>query len=498
MNSYSKQVIDMSNSAGMTVDESNEHQRRWTEKGKIAAAKHGNYDLTRMHLNFEIAPGGIVQPIDTSKSIPRRMKENLAARGIEDPNVRKKKEGKVPNRRTIAKFVFGGSRERMNQLAFGDQVVDLEPGADNSHLQRMPEIEQWALDVYRWVCDKWGEQNIIGFYVHLDEKNAHIHCSLLPINERNKFEFKGIFCGKNKVEMKERNRQLHTEFYEAVGRKWGLQRGEDINTTGAKHRTSEEYRRELRADCDHLEIEKARSRREYDEQQTELAKCQKRVKGLTTMIANLEDKKTELEAQLCDIEDALKAGGKTVAAASKEIDEVRAELNQVNAALADKQAKLDVAIRQLDDVQNEIDAQRQVSHLLKSKNVQMAEDLQQNHTPYLAFAAYGCSLPTISKVLAILTPEQRQRLDPNMLGFIDDLSSNGSKIFEIANLLCLGQLDTARTVAQNSGGAGGSPSDDNWWKRKPEEDENRYRWRMVFSAHLMLKPATTRRSIRRN
>ena len=45
----------------------------------------GNLDRSREHLNFEIV-GGKIQPIDKSKSIGQRLAENLAERGIKDPN----------------------------------------------------------------------------------------------------------------------------------------------------------------------------------------------------------------------------------------------------------------------------------------------------------------------------------------------------------------------------------------------------------------------------
>lgn len=34
----------------------------------------------------------------------------------------------------------------------------------------MPEIEKWAQDIYRFVADKYGEENIVSFIVHCDEK----------------------------------------------------------------------------------------------------------------------------------------------------------------------------------------------------------------------------------------------------------------------------------------------------------------------------------------
>ena len=219
-----RQVLDCSPSAGITTNQSNEHQRRWSEKNWERAAKNGNYDITRAHLNFEIARGGIVQPIDTSKSIPNRMRETLRVRGIADPNDEMKRKGKEPNRRTVVNIIFGGSRDRMHELAFGSQTVNLEHGADNSHITRCKDIEDWAKDIYRFACDKWGEDNIVGFYVHLDEKNPHIHCTLLPITQQNKFSYKELFAGSDKNDFRERTIQLHNELA-VVNEKWGLGRG---------------------------------------------------------------------------------------------------------------------------------------------------------------------------------------------------------------------------------------------------------------------------------
>lgn len=108
-------------------------------------------------------------------SIVQRFKDNLRNRGIEDPNEKKRKLGKEPNRNTIANIMLGGSREQMQKLAFGDQKVNLTKGADNRGLKRRKEIELWAKDMCNFVVKRFGEENIIAFVVHLDEKNT---CSL--------------------------------------------------------------------------------------------------------------------------------------------------------------------------------------------------------------------------------------------------------------------------------------------------------------------------------
>ena len=134
--------MDIKTSKGL-AQSSNEELRAWTDKGWEQAMREGNYDRSREHLNFEIQRGGIVTPIDKSRPLTRRMAENLASRGIKDPN-----EGlDEPRYRTVVNFIFGGSTDRMRELAFGNQEVDFESKKGNEHIRRMPEIEEWAKDI---------------------------------------------------------------------------------------------------------------------------------------------------------------------------------------------------------------------------------------------------------------------------------------------------------------------------------------------------------------
>ena len=46
---------------------------------------------------------------------------------------------------------------------------------------------------YAFMCKKFGEQNIAAFVVHMDEANPHVHCTVLPLTEKNRVSFKKIF-----------------------------------------------------------------------------------------------------------------------------------------------------------------------------------------------------------------------------------------------------------------------------------------------------------------
>lgn len=305
--------MDLMASKGITTAQSNEHLRNFSKeayKRKLSYA----FDPTREHLNFEVRNGGVVTPVDKKLSIPKRIKENLAARNIIDPNVGLDD----PKYRTIANFILGGSREQMHHLAFGDQQVNLEKGADNSHITRSPEIEKWAVDMYDFMSRKFGEKNIAAFIVHLDETNPHIHCTILPITEQNKFSWKVVMAGKSKFEFSQRMTNLHNELSE-VNKKYSLDRGDSIAETGRKHRTMGEYyaqkREELKGQVDSLKEDVAEQKKQISrnkvrlsEQEKEIKHGEARLKGLTTMIANLERHKSDLLHEIEKLEEDVKAG----------------------------------------------------------------------------------------------------------------------------------------------------------------------------------------------
>ena len=346
-----KQVLDVQVSKGITTAQSNEHLRDRSEKAEKYAMSKGNYDPTRKRLNFEIAPGGKIHPIDTSRSIPKRMADILSHRGIKDPN-----EGLLePKYRTVVNIIFGGSRQRMQELAFGTQQVDFEKGADNTRIERKRDIERWAKDVYSFVCGRYGEQNIAAFIVHLDELNPHIHCTLLPIKD-SRFAYKEIFAGKDKFEYSARMKQLHTDFFAEVNTKWGMSRGTSISETGARHRTTEEYRRMLSEECTTIEDNIKLHQQVLGELQSDIRLAERRVKGLTTMVSNLEKQKTEKETLLSAAEYNLKENKGNAAELAIQIQMLEKELQGIIRQLADKQEKLQTADRQLIELKKDMGA----------------------------------------------------------------------------------------------------------------------------------------------
>lgn len=471
--------MDIHASKGITVGQSNEHQRKWSEKGWDSAVNTGNYDRSREALNFEIRKGGVITPVDKRKSIPQLMAENLAERGIKDPN-----EGReTPKYRTVVNFILGGTRERMLEIAFGNQKVDLTKGADNSQIKRSPDIERWAQDMYRFASDKWGEENIVAFIVHLDETNPHIHMTLLPIDKDKKFAFKKMFAGKDKYEYKEIMLALHDELAK-VNEKWGLKRGNSIAVTGAKHRTTEEYRRDLTEQCTTLEGQIEENKKILKQLYDDIRFAEKRVKGLTTMTLNLEQRKEELEKEIATVNEELKNGKGNSEELHERIKKLDNDLQKVLDNLADKQAKLEHANEQLDELKSLKDKAKELTYQYEQQLRASTANLTQQVRFRLADVLLDDLIRDFKMILPTLSLDTKEAMSDSLL---QDMAEHGEEIIKCAIFLYANMVDQATNFAKGHGGGGGGS--DLPWGRKDDEDDRAWARRCLMMAHRMMKPS---------
>ena len=468
-----KQVMDMrSTTNGVSAQESDEQQRNWTKTQWEKKAKDSlsNYDPTRAKLNFEVVKGGIVQPIDTSKTIAQKMAENLAARGIKDPNAR---PGAVMKRRTVAQFIFGGNRERMHELAFGDQTVDLSKGADNSSITRCKDIEEWAKDVYRFMAKRFGEDNIISFYVHLDEKNPHCHCTLVPVDPvKNRISWKSVFGDGREAESANMTK-LHSELQEAVGEKWGLERGSNMAETKARHRSTEEYKRELVSEVCNLQSTR-------EELLKQIHRAEIKLKGISTMIANLQARKEAIQEQIDVIARQLEQSGADKEKLTWQMDELHKQMEGID-------EKLNVRYKMLDDANDTINTARARLSEMKREHVKMQEligkdkDMQSTVLQRNILMAYNKMLTnSVEPLLPTLSDHQQEILDNS--GY-NELTGNSYDVINCAMLLALEYIHAATNYAESHGG-GGSPGI-GWGRNKDEDDEHWWLRCVAQSAALM-------------
>ena len=546
--SGAKNVIDMRPGKGFTTSQSNEHLRRLADR-EAAKKAQWNYDPSREHLNFEIGRGGVVKEVDKSKSIHQRIEENLKARGIKDPNIPLITQGLDPKYRTVANFILGGNREVMRNLAFGNQKVDWEHGADNTELKRMPDIEAWAKDAYAFMCKKFGEQNIAAFVVHLDEANPHVHCTVLPISENNRISFKKVFLkgNDNKDALSKYMENLHTEYAEEVGLKYGMERGDSIKETGAVHRTTEEYRRKLWKDAQEKEEEVRENAKTIEQQNStitnqrgisaslnrEIKHSAARLKALATMIKNLETHKADLEQEIKKLNRDLAAGKISKEEADRKLSQINADIKKTEEKILDKTDKLKIAESKLHDAERrkaELDAKAHEAEEKRSseeqktalavektakaegkyqeikakyKEIAPAVNLKVSHEiGSLGFHMVALDMKSrLSKYDELrnsLSPSQRDFLDRTVGeifdgSLIENVAENSANLCSVAASLYLGYLDAATRIAQSSGGGGGPGTG---WGKRDDEDDLDFRRRCFGMAMKMMKPVKQNRVIR--
>lgn len=478
-----KQMMDFKPVKSIDANVSNEHQRYWSDELFERKAKNPdhNYDRSRTALNFQVGPGGVITTVDKSRRIGDRVEEIIKKHLRPDARVTA-----ISNRAVMA--VFGGNRERMREMAFGSQKLN-EYEETNGHLIRQPEIEQWAKDVYGFVCREFGEENIASFIVHLDETGPHAHCVFVPLTADGRLSSKEVLGGKNKIEAKQHMRDLHTRLAE-VNRKYGLDRGDDIQVTGARHRSTAEYNRNLHRENARLETLIDDNREQLRQLEDEIRKSERRVKGLTTMIANLERQEAELNDEKAQLELDIDNGAGDVSELLRRIADLENQLESTGQKLTDKRDKLRLADRQLAELQDELDAltekrddaQRDYSELTEKKQVQIRMRLTD--------AVFGRLVVDIRELFAAMPSELKANVDGE---FLTAIAEQPNEILKCAMYLFLGYLDGATQFAQSCGGGGSDTSLP--WGRKDDEDDRRFAYRCMMQAHKMLKPSLPKRGM---
>lgn len=494
-----KQVFDLREGKGMSAGQSTEHLRNYSVMDPDAK-KFGYYDPTRVNLNFEVGRGGVIKPVNKHYSIVQRFKDNLRRRGIEDPNEIKRKKGLEPNRNTVANIILGGSRDQMHKLAFGDQQIDLAKGADNRHVIRHPEIEKWAQDMYNYVARRFGEENIIAFVVHLDEKNPHVHCTLVPVNEKNKISYHDVF-GHDKEEARKTFLSLHNEVAE-INKQYGLERGTDINTTGARHRTSEEYWQWLKDRCGEMENNLQGKKDEFDFLNKEYRRMDIKVKGLSKMLENMKVSRNDIQEEIRQLEEDVKEGRSNSDEIRQQIQQLNKELEEVDKKMKDKKEKLDQASQQLemildqkadaqhkyDDLQRAINREQQTLNEMSSTRI-IEESQAQGWREFATEAQQRFG--NMDDYRQSLSYEERKHFDKiydDLIGgtILEDAAERGAEIIAVTAALYMGSIEQAMSFAQSRGGGGGSPG--TGWGRKPDEDDEAFRGRCFLMARMMMRP----------
>lgn len=431
----------------------NEAERRgWDEKRyqlkNADIDKNNHYNYSRKRLNFEIIKGGKIVPLG-SQSVPlhERLQHRLDELGFK-PYMDAKRPDQVsrnsPN--CTVGIIFSGDHDVLNRLAFGEQKLNTsDPNADHSKVVLQKGIYDWALDTYRFACEKWGEENVIGFDVHCDETSIHAHVQTVPVEqvrkrgrigskyihkdnpekvlstkewralpkeERDNYTkseaAKGVVervsyakvWGERAKDKSQYLSQLHTDYYNKVGHKYGLARGfsydelSEEEKRGRKHKNKVVLEAERQAKIALDKVEKYAVLATIDKKELTIpllnikAPVQEAMnavkKELAIPIPTIIGQKAWREERTTNINDAIKA---LVAAINAERDKQNEDVRKsVNKTYTYYMQNLNKQIEENKSLRAENDALKAENNIVKQRISQLDEKAVERVTTQLVYA----------------------------------------------------------------------------------------------------------------
>ena len=276
----------------------NEAERRgWDENvyrlKNADKEKNNHYNFSRKNLNFEIVKDGKIVPLGSN---PIPLHERIQMR-LDELRFKPYMDARHPDQvsknspNCTVGMIFSGDHDVLYDLAFGNQRIDTaNPDADHSHIVLQQGIYKWAKDTYDFACRKWGEENIISFAVHCDETSIHAHVQTIPVEKvKKRGRIGSKYVNKNNPDIvlstkewralpkEERDNytkqtaskdyvecvsyakvwgetrktkseylsQLHTDYHNEVGRKYGLARGIPYNELSEEEKRGRRHKNKV-------------------------------------------------------------------------------------------------------------------------------------------------------------------------------------------------------------------------------------------------------------
>ena len=176
------------------------------------STRNPQIDKSKTHLNYQTLP----YEKKYLSFIDERIKELAPKRKIKDDAV------------LITSFILGSDKEFF---------AGITPEAQKRFFD----------DCTEFFAERYGKENVVSAVVHLDESTPHLHFNLMPVTG-------GRLCAK---ELFDRTalRDLQTDFYEAVGKKYALERGKEGST--AKHLDTIAYKTKKMTEAAEAKIREA-------------------------------------------------------------------------------------------------------------------------------------------------------------------------------------------------------------------------------------------------
>lgn len=120
---------------------------------------------------------------------------------------------------------------RSNAVLGIEYLISASP--EDMHGKTRKEQDAYFRDALKWLQAKHGAENVVYAGVHRDETTPHMYAYVVPIDDRGKLNCRHFLGGSKALNV------MQTEFFQAIGKFHGLQRG--IEGSKARHTTVKEY-----------------------------------------------------------------------------------------------------------------------------------------------------------------------------------------------------------------------------------------------------------------
>ena len=233
--------------------------------------------------------------------------------------------------------------------------------SDGEALRRLADegrLDDWAESSVRWAKETFGEENVVGAHLHMDEQTPHLHVTVVPIvtaerkkrasesNVRKRYRTKskdGPRLSANDIMTRENLTRFQDTYAEAMER-FGLERG--IRGSEARHVDQHEYYRQCQIKKKDLEQDVATLATEKEQ--------------LGTETLSLEKRKVELERGNRWIEKTIvesKAANAKIVKENSDLERRKTELERSNSSLTATNTTLSNEKKQLEADKNKVVAE---------------------------------------------------------------------------------------------------------------------------------------------
>lgn len=131
------------------------YERRKDEHGEYIKFANQNIDLSRTERNYNLGPP---RPCGQAEFIQERCQELNAAK-----------------------------RKDLNVLA--DWIVTAPPSVIEAKM-----TDKFLAETYNFLAERYGEENVVSCYVHLDEVTPHLHFAFVPVTKDGRISARDRLC----------------------------------------------------------------------------------------------------------------------------------------------------------------------------------------------------------------------------------------------------------------------------------------------------------------